>query len=584
LVTSAAGARANQNWLPAVSVLAVILLVAFAPVIFGGRTLLLSSWDASSVLRSGAYDLNERPALRLGRAADPGGPAWQTEPWSKLVSNELWGEHSLPLWNPYNGYGTPLAGAMQAQPFFPLATLFSLSVTPWTYSLFVIGRLLLGGLMMLLFARQFVPALPALFAAVTFMLSGYFIMYLNMPHLSVELLAPGIFFVFEVLLRRNSWAAVAAAAGMIFLGMTGGMPESLFLILSLATFYFFGRILFAPQFRAQWLALSVRFVIAVVLGFALSAFMLFPFLEFLGVAYDAHQPSNLGGTRVGLGHDGDYRTTIRYLLPLVLGPIYNSILTGFVGGAGLRGYWGILPFFFALAAVAAVFFTKARDDSSATTRFLVGFFGLMLIGMVLKRYGNVLVNWIGVLPLSEMVVYPKYLEPLTALCIAMLGGIGVAELMKRRLSLRQVFGVALVTVAVVLALAASYFPEVRAPATRYPVFFYLSIACGIALAVTAAALCWIAQRRSDWLRSVALNAIVGLLAAELLCNFLMPSFYLLTTLPPNKADPYAGAPYIDFIRARNADYSRVFARESFLYPNWSSAFGLMDVRILDGLF
>ena len=27
--------------------------------------------------------------------------------------------------------------------------------------------------------------------------------------------------------------------------------------------------------------------------------------------------------------------------------------------------------------------------------------------MVLKRYGNVLVNWIGALPLSEMVVYPK---------------------------------------------------------------------------------------------------------------------------------------------------------------------------------
>jgi hypothetical protein len=584
LVTSAAGARANQNWLAAVSVLVIILVVAFAPVIFGGRTLLLSSWDASSVLRSGAYDLNERPPLRLGRAADPGGPAWQTEPWFKLLSTELWREHSLPLWNPYNGYGTPLAGAMQAQPFFPLTTLFSLSVTPWTYSLFVIGRLLLGGTMMLLFARQFLPVLPALFAATTFMLSGYFIMYLNMPHLSVELLAPGIFLVFELLLRKNSWAAVGGAAGMIFLGMTGGMPESLFLILSLATFYFLGRVLFTPQFRAQWVVLSVKFVIAVILGFALSAFMLFPFLEFVGVAYDAHQPANLGGAKIGLGYDGDYRTTIRYLLPLVFGPIYNSILTGFIGAAGLRGYWGVLPFFFALAAVAAVFLPKERHGGSATTRFLVAFFGLMLIGMVLKRYGNVLVNWTGALPLSEMVVYPKYLEPLTALCIAMLGGIGIAELMERRLSPRQVLGAALVTVVVVLALAASYFPEVRSPATKYPIFYYLSIAYGIALVVAAAVLCWIAQRRSDWLRPLALKSIVGLLASELLCSFLLPSFYLLTTLPPNKIDPYAGAPYIDFIRSRNADYSRVFARESFLYPNWSSAFGLMDARMLDGLF
>ena len=33
----------------------------------------------------------------------------------------------------------------------------------------------------------------------------------------------------------------------------------------------------------------------------------------------------------------------------------------------------------------------------------------------------------------------------------------------------------------------------------------------------------------------------------------------------------------------NTDHSRIFARENFLYPNWSSAFGLADVRSLDAL-
>src|SRR5262249_27427613 len=47
---------------------------------------------------------------------------------------------------------------------------------------------------------------------------------------------------------------------------------------------------------------------------------------------------------------------------------------------------------------------------------------------------------------------------------------------------------------------------------------------------------------------------------------------------------YAGAPYIDFLRARNKDQSRVFAREWVLYPNWAGAFGLADVRDLDGLY
>src|SRR5207253_8460397 len=51
-----------------------------------------------------------------------------------------------------------------------------------------------------------------------------------------------------------------------------------------------------------------------------------------------------------------------------------------------------------------------------------------------------------------------------------------------------------------------------------------------------------------------------------LANFIVPSFYVLSSLPVAKADPYKGAPYIDFLRDRNTDYSRVFARELLLYP------------------
>ena len=78
-------------------------------------------------------------------------------------------------------------------------------------------------------------------------------------------------------------------------------------------------------------------------------------------------------------------------------------------------------------------------------------------------------------------------------------------------------------------------------------------------------------------------AVVGLLTLELLATFILPCFYLLGSFPPARADPYAGAPYIGFVRGLNTDHSRIFARESFLYPNWSSVFGLADVRSLDAL-
>src|SRR6266850_7345996 len=117
--------------------LLVLLLIAFAPAVFGGKTLLLASWDTASIMSSGAYDQGVRPPLRLARTPDPGAPAWQTEAWFSIIADQFWSEFNWPLWNPYNAYGTPLAASGQPQPFFPLATLLSLHLTAWTYNLFI---------------------------------------------------------------------------------------------------------------------------------------------------------------------------------------------------------------------------------------------------------------------------------------------------------------------------------------------------------------------------------------------------------------------------------------------------------------
>ena len=151
----------RRDWLAAAAVLAFLLIIAFAPVVFGQRHLMLAAWDAPSITNSGAYDPVPRPpGIRVARTTDPGAPAWTIEPWFKLISEQYWGEFSLPLWNPYNAFGMPLAAAAQPQPFFPLTALLSLHVTTWTYSLFILARLLLGGLLAYFFARQFLASLP----------------------------------------------------------------------------------------------------------------------------------------------------------------------------------------------------------------------------------------------------------------------------------------------------------------------------------------------------------------------------------------------------------------------------------------
>jgi hypothetical protein len=573
--------------------LGAILAAGFSPALLGRGTLMLASWDAPSVLNTGAYDPTPKPIARVQRTLDPGAPAWQSEAWQKLISHEFWTELTLPLWNPYNGYGTPLLADAQSQPIYPLTTLLSLHVTPWAYNFYLVARLFLGGVLTYFFAAQFLSALPSLFAAVTFMLTGYLIIYLNMPHLSVEVLTPGIFLTFELLARKNSWTVVAGAAVMILLANAGGMPESLFLILAFGSFYFACRVLFTPELRPRALALAAKFAIAVGLGFALSGFLLLPFFEFIRVGHDVHQTSNTGGLQGGLGADGDYRQILLYLLPLSLGPVLNSILSAAPAFSGIRGYWGIVPFFFSLVAVLALFSSK-RIGRWSTERFLTIFFAAMLALMILKRFGNVLVNWVGGLPLFEMVVFPKYQEPLIALCVGMLGAIGFAALIERRATRLRLIAASVITLAVMLGLAAAWLPDVRTLAVKTTIFhsltvqvslfYYVSILCGIALLLILITLVLYAERASDRMRPRWLRGAVALLSLELLFSFIIPCFYVLGSLAPLKADPYKGAPYIDFIRAANTDHSRIFARGQMLYANWSAAFQLADVRSVDAIF
>ncbi|MGB9366372.1 MAG: hypothetical protein WCE79_10200 [Xanthobacteraceae bacterium] len=574
----------RRDWLAAAAVLTFLLVLAFAPVVFGQRHLMLSGWEAPSVMHSGAYDsVPQPPSIRVARTTDPGAPAWTIEPWFKLISEQYWDEFNLPLWNPYNAFGMPLAAAAQPQPFFPLTMLLSLHVTAWTYSLFILARLLLGGLLGYFFARQFLAFLPALFAAITFMLSGYFILYLNMPHLSVEVLTPGLLLAFEILARRNSWAAAAGAAAIIFLISTGGMPESMFLVVSFGCLYFICRVLFDVELRVRMGSLFIKFVAAILLGFALSAFVLLPFAEFVLVAFDAHQPTNVGGGRAGLGYDDSYALTIQYLLPLIFGPPLGSVFQNLVGWTGIRGYWGIVPFFFAVVAV--LFALSPKRHAVRPERFLIAFFAVTLTLMLLKRFGNPVINWIGALPLSEMVVYQKYQGPLMALCVAMLAGIGFSILVERRTNSRLFLLAGVVVLAGILTLGGLYLPLVLSPGLKWAkLFYFLSIALGVMLVAGLVLSILFMQRVSAAWHLWLARAVVGVLSLELLCTFILPCLYLIGSFPPARADPYAGAPYIGLIRGLNNDHSRIFAREGLLYPNWSSAFGMADVRSLDAIY
>ena len=134
---------------------------------------------------------------------------------------------------------------------------------------------------------------------------------------------------------------------------------------------------------------------------------------------------------------------------------------------------------------------------------------------------------------------------------------------------------------VLLALAGWSLPHVIAH-KDYAFVYFLTVIAGVLVVVGAISLfalstSFVEKRPLTW-------GFLGFLSLELFLNFLAPSFYIFNTVASRDWNPYAGAPYLDFLQAHNKGLYRIFGRQSVLYPNWAGAFGLADVRSLDAMY
>jgi len=560
------------------AILAGILLLLFFPFLTGQQTLLSSSQDVQSIYPYGAAGVTN---TRMQKVIDAGTSGWFIEPMWPIERHDYLSEHEAPLWNPYMSYGTPVAADMETQPYYPLTLPMVLAPNAVTYAWWIVARLFLAGLFAFLYLRLFVPFAAAAAGAIAFMLNGYFIFFYGLPHLSVELLLPFAFYAAELLFRRRDAFATGLFALAVALMMLGGMPESQVLDVSLVYAYWIVRVASARERLAVSGRLALRYAAATGLGFASAAVMLLPLAEFLSIASSVHK----AGT--GLQAEHLSPAAIAYFVPLIFGPVRNSILQGFAGDVGIHGYLGIVAPLFAL--VAAAFAVRAALRRRIGERELVELFFLAaLVFLVLKQYGSPLANWIGRLPIYDLLVYWKYDQALISWCVAALCGFGVARIMEGagRRTAAAVFAFALASLTLVFVALDG---PVRAVAAHAD-YFYGSLLFTIGLVVIAAAATLAPLLRSARLERLARPNVIGgivcaLVAIDLSLNYVVPVFYFATAEPRTNVTAYAGGPYIRFLQEKTAgSRERVYGQDAFLYPNWSGVFGLSDVRGLDGLF
>jgi hypothetical protein len=568
---------AKRQTLSAALLLILALHLCFFPFIWGNKTLLSAARGVASIVPNGAfYGGSQGPAIARGN--DKVVPAWLPEPDAALLHHQYFREKRLPLWNPYQSYGAPLAADMQSQAYDPLFFMYALNPGPRTCNFFILARFLFAGLCTYLYLRLFLPFVPSIAGGIACMLSGYYILFYNMPELSVNILLPALFLAIELLLREQSTRNTLLSIAVTFLAIVGGMPESTFLVLAFGGVYFLYRLAAGPRTRAVVFVRLKYFFFAQAMGLVLAAFLLVPFFEFMKLSLDSHQPANLHGVIVGLKHDDFGISLFTYLIPALFGPAQHSIAAGLGGVFVVRGFMGVVQILFAVMAVGSLI-RKPRNFPE--TRPVTLFFFASALVIVLKRYGAPVINWIGYVPFCQLIVFPKYEEPLLAFALAVLCACGMHQVLTGTVGRRRLASSLLIVFGGLAAALAFSLPAIVA-AKALPHEFYLSLAgAGAVLFVAAFVLLGPARPASaTWLPA----ALLLLLTAEMAGNYIYPLYYVLTRPAGDDANPYRGAPYIDYLKARIPAEERVVGRDLTLSANWPSSFQIGDIRGVDALY
>jgi len=255
------------------AVFGLVLLILFAPVLFGGGVLL--------PLGSLTYFV---PYRQLPPAASPsfglhGDLIHQIAPWSLEVRRALL-DGRWPLWNAHAGAGMPLMGDPQTQPFQPLiaaACPFPLwPAVGITAALRVLVALVFG---FLLLRRQGLGGAAALCGSLAFGLGGFLLLWLGWPMANCAALLPPVLYGIARLDdcggRRDLLLLGVSTAALLL----GGHPETVVYAASFAGLFLLARV----RRRAgsgRW-RLLLRGGLAMALAGAAVAPVLLPALDYL---------------------------------------------------------------------------------------------------------------------------------------------------------------------------------------------------------------------------------------------------------------------------------------------------------------
>lgn len=301
----------------------------------------------------------------------------QHEPWQHYNRVSIQ-DFTIPLWNPYSGCGVPHIANMQSAFFYPL-----------NWFIYILGfkigllacyftKLYLIGIFTYYYLRSIkLEFLASLIGSTAFMFCGYNIVWLYWPLSNPIFVLPLLLFLIEKIIQNNEKKKVYFVAYSIAIafGVFGGHPETFFHIAVVSFLYFVfrlsieRRVLISDKFK-----ILRNYLLFCLLGIALSAVQLLPFLEYLFNSFAWVARSNIQ-------YMLNWHTAILNLVPTFYGSpsIYHKVpyyisYTNY--NESTAGYVGISFFIFAVFALI----TNYKDN-------FVRFYLLLSIWAVGVIYG-----------------------------------------------------------------------------------------------------------------------------------------------------------------------------------------------------
>ena len=252
------------------SVVALIVLpfLVFGRALMPGRVL-----SAADVLFTTYPWRGLAPGLRPGNdlLTDP---AHLFQPWLIYAVSEVW-QGKIPLWNPHVFAGSPFFANPQSALLFPLSWVALILPIAWAFALIAILKVAAIGLATYWFLRvRELHPLAALMGAISFMWSGFVIVWLQWTYAATLIFFPMLFASVECLRIRPDRRAIALVALAVALGVWAGYPQGLALALASASAWALWRA------RGAGIPFLWRYAAGVALGLLLAAVQLLPFIEY----------------------------------------------------------------------------------------------------------------------------------------------------------------------------------------------------------------------------------------------------------------------------------------------------------------